>query len=62
MSQQHITIALNPVDLNHLRQLASSRGQSVTDYVARLVASDLASAGAPLSAGAALQRASIVVR
>lgn len=62
MSQQHITIALNPIDLNHLRQLASHQGQSVADYVSRLVATDLANAAAPLSAGAALQRASVVVR
>jgi len=62
MSQQHITIALNPVDLKHLRQLASYHGQSVADYIARLVATDLANAAAPLPAGAALQRASTVVR
>jgi len=62
MSTQRVTIALNPVDLERLRRLASHRGQSVAAYVERLIASDLASAGAPLPAGAALQRASHVVR
>jgi len=62
MSRHHVTIALNPIDLDQLRQLAGQRGQTVADYVARLIASDLAQACAPLTPGAALQRASLVVR
>lgn len=62
MSQQRVTIALAGIDLDHLRQLAGSRGQSVSDYVAHLIAIDLASAAAPLPAAAALARASSVVR
>jgi|GEM_PF-2957232 len=62
MSSQHLTIALNPIDLNHLRQLASNQGQTVTDYVAQLVAADLANATAPLPPGPALHRAGQIVR
>jgi hypothetical protein len=62
MSSGRITIAVNAADLNHLRQVAAARGQTITSYVARLVSSDLASQAAPLSPAVALRRASSVVR
>lgn len=62
MSSGRITISVNAADLDSLRQIAAVRGQTVSDYVARLVAANLASQTAPLPSSAALQRASMVVR
>jgi predicted DNA-binding ribbon-helix-helix protein len=42
MNGNQITISVNATDFDELRKIARTRGQTVSDYVARLVSSNLA--------------------
>ena len=45
MNGNQITISVNSSDFDQLRKIARTRGQTVSDYVAYLVSTNLASTG-----------------
>ena len=44
MNGTQITISVNTSDFDELRKIARTRGQTVSDYIARLVSTNLANA------------------